>query len=190
MIGIGLGLGVGISNRYKRVFRDSFNRPDGTLGISDTGQTWRWFTGAVSIVNNQACQLGGSSRSYIETGINNCKVTVQVPVLPGTTDKQCGILARYSGVNGGFIRVLINGLTIVLSRLVGGTTSTVLGSITFTPTPTDKISLQIDNDNVSVLINDIVVISVTESYNQTETKHGILFNDTVAKIDNFMVEPV
>lgn len=190
----GLNLGIAASappTPLTPVATDTFNRADNssTLGAAQTGQTWVTPSGTVfGIVTNQAktgTSFGENGYAWLETG----KADVDVALVLGrsTSSEGTGPVMRLTDLNNCLAVDCQVGVAggVTLYRRVGGT-YTALGSAG-TPAVGDTVTVRGRGPNVTVLLNGSLILSVTESFNQTATKHGMRVTSAANAVDSIQV---
>lgn len=170
---------------------DDFNRADSTTSLgtaSATGQAWTALNGTWGISNNQAYLTANLSNSIavIDTGFANCDIEVVYSV----TNVQSKVICRASAFNN-YIVFNSDG---TLSRVVNGS-FTLLGSMSPNPglANGDTIKITLNGDSITVKVNNGAkgsVLTVTEAFNNTVTKHGIGAANTTSRFDNFKITAV
>lgn len=113
---------------------DSFNRANGSLGTSDSGQTWSVLTGTVAITSNQATPTSGSPSATAALPYgdhNNGDFSLKIKVTSGSANP-AGLLFRVldnSNRLGCFLGISTS--TASIFKTDGGTT-TELANTSFT----------------------------------------------------------
>lgn len=173
---------------------DSFNRADQTpLGVADSGQTWITHgTTTASIVSNQASLTHNTTVNAINPSVvidsGHADCTVGVTLLTGRdivvrmSDGQNGFLVEYSGT------AFSGTITIWRYQVVSGSpTVTSLGSASVPGFQSGtKMSVVLSGSSISAYVNGTLAVSVTSTFNQTVTFHG-LSAAADSTFDNFWV---
>jgi len=175
----------------KIIASDSFNRADSviSLGKADTGQTWLSLDNCIFGINKNRAflELGGPSLWHItlETRVSDVNIEVDVTFSTGSGG---GLIFRCSSRNS-YLDALINPSGLVLRKNVAGTVST-MGSYSFTPIAKAIYHLKValNGDDITVFLDGVQRISVTEPYNRIATLHGLRASPYGAYFDNFKVE--
>lgn len=176
----------------KIIVSDTFNRADNaaSMGNADTGQTWIVdlpANGTWSISSNRAHLVSAASvgYTYVDSGVANCKVSAD---LLYTTGIAIGVLARLTSKND-FIYVIMAGTGLTLIKRAAAVNTTI-GSYDFTPTNGNwyNVAITLDGNNVSVSLDGVQRIAVTESHNGSAVKHGFRSPLDNTYYDNFKVE--
>lgn len=173
------------------IVRDTFSRADSTttLGMTETGETWVIGAGTVFGISSGRAYLQtewGNDTAYVETYAANAKISIDLQYV---TNKLGGIVSRLNGT-GSMIYADITPTGISLIRRASAV-NTEIGRYDFEPVNdvVYHLVLTLNGDTVTVSLDGIDVITVTESYNSAMTRHGIRMNKTLY-IDNFKVEGV
>lgn len=163
---------------------DSFNRADSTttMGSTDTGQTWLPNSGTWGITGNLAylpSAAGGQNTTVVESSVSDC--TVQLTL---TTFDDCGACVRSTDDANNFICNNAN----LFKRVTGSFTS--LGAFSSGFTDGNVQAVVLSGTSIIVKQNGTSVLSVTESFNQTATQHGLRANTagtSAARFNDFSV---
>ena len=171
---------------------DTFNRANSTttLGNADTGQAWAVFTtGAVfGITGNQAYMVsstnGTTTADWVAVDSTVADCTAQITVAVAAAN--CGLAARLSDENNTLLVNVGAGNALRLFRRAGsyvelGGSGSVVSS--------DVIALTMSGSTLQMKKNGVVILTVTETLNQTQTRHGFQINDAASGIrfDDFAV---
>jgi hypothetical protein len=165
------------------VVSDSFNRANsGSLGSADTGQAWSLLAGTFGITSNQASGTNGvQSHATIDAGISDCTVAVDAVVFVPSIG-ETGMCFRATDTN----NLWITNTTGLFKRVAGSFTS--MGSFAYVAG--DRISAVLSGSSIVMKKNGVTILSVTDSFNSTATKHGLRVNSdgtSVSRWDNFLV---
>lgn len=163
---------------------DTFNRADNasSMGNADTGQMWVPNSGTWGISANRAYETGVAgvqATTVVDSGMSDCYVEVTL-----TTFDDTGLCFRSTDDNNYF---LTNGST--LFRKQGGVYGGIggIGGIL----SGDVLKVELNGSSIKVYVNGSLALSVTDTFNQTATKHGLRKNGTdVARFDDFSVVPL
>lgn len=189
-------LGIVEAVTSKVVVYDTFNRANTTtsLGTADTGQAWQVLLGNWGILNNTAYTPVAYSPSLavLESNVSNCKVSARITNWDLANQlKSPGICVRVTDT-ANYFRIIKNDISpsIVLQRREGGTITTLFTSNTLPLANGDKIALNMSGATIQVIYNDTVLTTITSTFNQTATKHGLCTGagTTIATWDYFEVE--
>lgn len=171
---------------------DDFNRANGALGTSDTGQVWADVTaaGGLTIVSNKVDATADTwEAAYLETGMPDC--IVQADIVPGTSSTEAGIFARNDGTFNnliGFIQGVSSGSVRLHKRVGGVYTEIGTGTNGNGPGVSEKLRLVCKGSSLQAYRNDVLEITVTDGANATLTKAGIQLRASDATADNFSVK--
>lgn len=175
---------------------DSFNRPDTSailgsaspLDRSDTGQSWIATSGGVnlSITNNQLTVSGSDCGGVVDSGYSD-SVAVSATFVTLTGGEQ--IIFRYAG-SASYFYVERSGTGYQLIKRSGGFSNLHTAASATTPVVGDVIKVVLNGSNISVYQNGNLLYTVTDTFNQTATMHGLGTGGGNHTFDNFRVEPV
>lgn len=147
---------------------------DTDLPDTETGETWVQLLGDWGIDQYQARLVTSEGDTenvaYIETGQADCNLQVQVTKFG--INATAGIAFRVTNVNNRYFARLNSTGSVQLFKEVAGSI-TGLGSWSGTMTSGDWIRVELSGTSIKVKHNGVVRISVTDSFNQTATKHGL-----------------
>lgn len=161
------------------VASDNFNRANATsLGTASGGLVWNNYgIRDFAISNNQAVLGSGASTGsqYVNTlPFGSADGTISV-ILGGTSaNGNAGVAWRVLD-NLNFLRVVYDSGRIYIDRRSSGT---FIGIADFAHTLTgaDEIKAIFSGDALEVLVNGVSKYAGTQTFNQTETSHGIAFS--------------
>lgn len=167
-------------------FTDNFNRADSaTLGTSSGGQTWSVVTAGFAIAGNLAKRSAANGIVVIDSGVADCLVQADYNPL----GSEVGLVFRLTDASN-YIKATESGGAIYLFKVVAGA-QTTLGSVTQPGSDTGVHTLKVTGlgSAVKVFWDGTQVLSVTETFNQTATKHGLgggatFGTDTTSTYDN------
>jgi hypothetical protein len=173
---------------------DTFNRPDSstTLGTTSDGHA-TWVTTSTNnvpwgITSNAAQMFGGlgeDAQAYVESGSPGGTVQATLATLDSVTGaRRAGPMFRWSDhLNYWYISCTdVAGASQLIKRVAG--TKTIVGSA-FTTTVGDIVTVSLSGGSVSVAVNGTTVTAVSDSFNQTATKHGMYSETGVTHFDNW-----
>lgn len=160
---------------------DSFNRASSTttMGNTDTGETWVPNSGTWGIaIDDQAyASVASQSTTVVESGVSDCTVEVTLDVVSDS-----GLCLRSTDNNNHFV----TNATTLFRKQSGsftaiGTFSTGFGS-------GNVIKAVLSGTSIEIFRNGSSVLSVTSSFNQTATKHGLRSNGAnLPRFDDFSI---
>jgi hypothetical protein len=177
---------------------DSFNRANSTttLGSTDsynggTAKVWtnQDTTGTWGINTNRAyVQTDAQNRmiTVVSSGISNGTVEADITWATGA---YVGLNFRNTDLNN-FFDICINSTSLVLRKYVSGS-STTLGTYNFTAVNGTiyHIAATFNGSTITISLDGVQRITVTDSFNSTATLHGLRSPTSVfnAYYDNFVV---
>jgi predicted phosphodiesterase len=190
-----LGAGVDRAIGYSSLLvSDTFNRADGSVGLAETGQQWVAQSGTYAIKSNKLVKtVSGATFDQIVIDSGNPNVAVDVDFV-WKTGNTGGLTLRNSDVSN-FIQTIITASGLELRKAVAGV-YTSLGNYAFTPVnnTTYHFKAILNGDSIKILLDGVERINVTETFNNTQTKHGLRVPNTVfgaeATFDNFVIERI
>lgn len=160
------------------VANDDFNRANsGTLGTAPVGGSWQLRTqassGTFAIVSHLATYTHGLffGAVWLNPGPSDC--TIQGTV--GTTKQNNGLWFRGDGGgDNGFLFVNVGGTKYQVYKVVNPSSFTQIGTdILVTPTNGDVLKVVLSGNNMSFYVNGVLGMSTTNSFQNTETHHGL-----------------
>jgi hypothetical protein len=169
---------------------DTFTRRDGPIGIAETGQAWQPIDGNWLVTSHHAFHQGTAGTAdkrvcVIDTLYADGAVSVVAAAIGvyGTR-----LVVRLTDVDN-YLFVEWAATTIRLVKRVAFV-DTDLDTASYTMLVGDQVRVILLGASVTVEINGVTMLGpVTESFNQTATKHGLGAYDTAAgEFDNFLVE--
>jgi hypothetical protein len=177
----------GAVSRY--LVRDGFNRADaaGTLGTAETGQAWEAIAGtAFGISGGQAYHTDTANTLCIST-INAGAANVRITCGVSRTTQVAGVAFRVTDASN-YWTVSMSGGGTTLTKTVAGTPSNAASSAT-TFSGLTAVEVQANGSGISVYVNGSLLLSATDSFSATATKHGMMRQQTVnnSRHDNFTV---
>lgn len=169
------------------VVSDSYNRVNSgaSMGSADTGQVWVPRTGTWGISDNRAYLVINALTSdavLIDAGIFDIRLKVTLSTFVSTQRVEF----RSTDVGNKF-QVVITEMYYDLYRIQGGV-ATIIGRYTAPPVSGDVIEVVTKGNSIIVNINDVQRISVTDTFNQTATNHGISTSNTIGRFDDFTIK--
>jgi hypothetical protein len=165
---------------------DSFNRTNSTttLGTTDSynggsSLAWQNLVGTWGITNNQAYNAGNSANavSVVDAGVSDCKVSV-------TVSNYSSVWKFIARASNGTNFLCVTGTS--LSKVTNGSFSS-LGTIPAFTTG-DVLTFVLNGSSITIQKNGTTVLTVTNTFNQTATMHGLSSNNNTALYDNFQIE--
>ncbi|UVI32104.1 chitobiase/beta-hexosaminidase C-terminal domain-containing protein [Paenibacillus spongiae] len=175
------------------IVSDSFNRANGALGNTETGQAWiqTQTINAPTISNNQFASLvSGSIYSLVDLEQSNniaIEMDLIIPTLPigGTIS---GIAFRYGTNNATYIWGAKGGSVGFINLGTGVTAAPADVSFPFVAGQTYRFKVELRGSEVKCYVDDVLKHTYTDSVHIGNTKHGIVFYSTnVPRADNFKI---
>jgi len=160
---------------------DDFNRADST----SLGANWLELVGDWSISGNQLAAVTADTHvvlynSPLETPNHYVELTLSV-----ATSTSMGVIARSSIDGGQYYLVRNNGSDWTLFYQAGGSFSG-LATVNQPGVNGDRVRLQCVDDQITVSVNDIQIISISDVSNQSNLYTGIrAVGSSTARYDNF-----
>lgn len=150
---------------------DSFNRADNatTLGNADTGQAWTALAGTFGISGNQAYVAShvGADRAVLNANAFDYALTVQFSIAAALQR----LIFRNSDINNEwFVEGGASAYTLV--KRVAGTTTTQ-GTYNVGVQSNDQLLVVCRGSVITLYVNGISAITVTDSFNASATNVGI-----------------
>jgi hypothetical protein len=165
---------------------DSFNRVNSTTTLGTTNSynggsplAWQNLVGTWGVTNNQAYNAGNTANavSVVDAGVSDCKVSV-------TVSNYSSVWKFIARASNGTNFLCVTGTS--LSKVTNGSFSS-LGSIPAFTTG-DVLTFLLNGSSITIQKNGTTVLTVTNTFNQTSTMHGLSSNNNTALFDNFQVE--
>lgn len=167
---------------------DGFDRADGAaLGTAPSGQAWTASSGTPGILSRKAyATIAGNTRAYVDAAISDAQVEIELSTVDATS--QAWVIGRLQDASNYWRFGHPNGTSWNLQKVVAGT-PTPVGTMALVngPVSGDRIGLRMVGSRVQGLIAGRVVIEVSDSTFNTQTKYGWQSATVAAKFDNFTV---
>ena len=170
---------------------DDFNRADGALGETGTGQTWLWDINSIegAIVDNVAyTDSTPGEANWIEC--NRSDVTLRGTVVAAPIIGTASLVFRLTDSDNGLWFGDDMGFgpgAYTLQKQEGaGAFTTLATAVSTAGAPGDVLKVVCQGSQIDCYVNDVLVISTTSTFNQSATKHGFGSN-TLAGLDDFSV---
>jgi hypothetical protein len=150
---------------------DNFNRANsGTLGTTSDGRgTWTSVNMYVNANTAQGSGGGGDSLNWLET--TWADVTLQA------TSKQAlargGLGGRFTDTSNFWLTRNVGGFWVIQKKVAGVISTPTGGTSTVAPALDDVAQLLFNGNTITLKINGTQVAQVTDTFNQTATKHGL-----------------
>ncbi len=163
---------------------DSYNRVDGAIGSTDTGQVYT-LSGTWSVQSNVAKGPGANrGHAIVDAGTADC--TIQVTF--STFASGMGLIFRRLTGSSYLYAHVITTTGLQLFKYNSGATQ-IGASVAHTGAAGDVMKVVLSGANIQVYMNGVLQISETDSFNQTVTWHG-LYQSSAAlspRWDNFSI---
>lgn len=170
---------------------DDFSEANGTNlsgKATDTGQTWtQRGAGTFTVSSGTIGEATATNNTGfdVETGMPDC--TVQATVATMTTSNRVGLSARLSDANNYLQAVAQTDGSVRLGKFVAAAFTQLAVTATGLVTAGSTVALRMKGASLEVLVNDTVRATASDSFNSTATRHGVYFNVTDGRLDNFSV---
>lgn len=159
---------------------------------TDTGQTWDVIDGALKITSNQA--EGNSGVNYnvavVEAGQSDVDVSVALNAA-GSGNYMRVVVRATDASNFIFAMVRNDGQLYMYRKQAGAFTElarTTLATLGLTYADGTIFKVTCSGDAIAAYYGATQVMTATQSFNATATKHGISLAFTGARVDDFLVE--
>lgn len=178
---LGANTGIGVLGG------DGFNRADSatSLGSAVTGQVWTAGGGGVMGIQAGKAYAVSNSRHWVETGLADVDVSLD---FEGSISEGW-IVFRATDDNNWwrFGPDRADGRIIVQKRVAGTITSPASMGVTkgFVTRPGDRLRVVAKGNVLTFYRNNQFVLTLTDSFNSTATKHGIGSTPGTVRLDNF-----
>ena len=172
---------------------DDFTRADNntSLGNTSVGNVpWTVISGQWGIASNRGKETSGTTTraiAVVDSGKADCTINVTVANIGGFWD-QSAIAFRLTDVNNYFF---VNGASEIYRCQGGGFTSVTGGGYPggMAWVAGDTMSITLSGSRIIVRKNGKVTANVTQTFNQTATKHGLMNSQvTSAQFSAFSVQ--
>lgn len=171
-------------------FVDTFNRPNGPLGVTADGLPWVVFEqtagGTTAVVSAQGATVSsttGRVTAVIDSGLLDGTLTAVLRSgITGSAANICGGLAfRMHGASTGNVLWVMGDGTLRFQTLVSGTATTV-NSSAGVYVAGRVITITMNAANVTVRVDGVTVITTTSTvgYSTPSPRHGIMGHTTTA----------
>lgn len=178
---------------------DDFNRADSTttLGTSTSGHVWVPFTSTVwGISSNKAYiqnSAGPQTIAYVESGAGDVTIEATVHKTDATNSiNRMGVAFRVSDEDNYLFAYFVGTNALRIHKVVAGSGSQIgTGTVTFANNSVLKVVLS--GTSIEAFQNGVSKVGpITESFNQTATKHGIMWEAggqaiTVCRWEDFSI---
>ncbi len=163
-----------------------------TPNVKPTGATWANLEGNTPTVQGNLITEGSSSGWVLDTidaGVGNGKVAADV--VRQTSQPWGGLVFRATDANNLFILKYRTGI-VGLHKRVGGTVTDVTQSTVSQAATSSRhrLSVELVGSSIKVYWDAVLQFEVTDTFNQTATKHGLVWYpaiDNATYLDDFEV---
>ena len=161
-----------------------------TPDVADGSESWST-VGVWTVKSTGWLELtsvpSGHGRALLDMGDSDGFVETEIRATVANT-QGFGLLFRMDSGGNGLCALhnVLNGIT-TIRQVVAGAISTTLGSFTASPSGTVRFKLTVafNGDQVKVYLNELLILTVTTSLNQTNTQVGLIDNVTNRRYRNF-----
>lgn len=181
-------------------FVDSFSRGNGTgLGYTENpSRAWNVPTEeAAPVIGGiaggcgylQRLETAGPAYAYAESLTANGTVAADLAGLATGWQREFGLLFRYLNDRNHWRFYARDGAEYRISVTEGDTTTVLWTSTDITPTPGDRLAVEMDGPNLTFYRNGNQVHALTDERLSTATMHGWTGNQTTTedRVDNYSV---
>jgi len=169
---------------------DDFNRADGSLGKTPTGDTWVINDGAWEISSNKARPTSTAlGVTTFDLGVSNFVAELSLSGLTADTSVIAGIVFRYASTLDS-VRFTINrtGSNIWSIANVNGIPSTQ-ASGAWTVTDTAELRIVVQGNRMRGWLDRKLVFDISNSHNSSDTKVGMYCDGrSTVELDNFYAQ--
>ncbi len=175
-----------IYDKFMQANGQSF--PDHILDMAPTGLHWSWLRGTrVPFVANETARVDGSPQSEAWTvDVALADVTLAVDVKSSDATPYGGLVFRASDANN-YLFLRYQGP--YLYRRVNGEYQTLASaSQAFNAGELHRLKVRAEGSQIDVYSDGVLMFSTSETFNQTATRHGLLWDpteDLTLWFDNF-----
>jgi hypothetical protein len=167
---------------------DSFNRADNTtLGNTETGQTWKYFSGTFGISGNQALAKTATihNNAFVDVGSGDYRISA---TFSGANFTGLVFKRNSNPATNDFYVLRINSSVLQLYRNSGGS-FTSLSSVSSTNNVGDILSVECIGTTIKFYQNGVLKGTVTDATLTANTGYGLYSsNNTTSSFDDFQIE--
>jgi hypothetical protein len=177
---------------------DDFNRADNATSIgspSDGGSAWVDLDAAfghfMGISSNQGYNpAGGTGRCYLESSEADAEVEVTITTRANTGDGSVnGVMARITDREN-FLEWVANfGNSHTLRKRVANA-DTTLDTASAAYADGDVFKIVVNGTSIECFLDGVSIMTATDSFNQTATKHGVTMQGSTGRFDDFSITPI
>jgi hypothetical protein len=173
---------------------DTFNRADtttGNLGTMDTGQTWSSTSTFLRIVSNQLKNTAATAAEIrVDAAHSDVIAKMTVAGFTGTTGQNTLIFRAVDVNNSLWLMTDHSDNKVKLYKKVAGTLTLIQASAVQNLTMPYTLKVVANGSNITCYLNDVALITVTETTYQTATIYGINQWSGNGVLDDFWVGPI
>jgi hypothetical protein len=170
---------------------DNFNRANGNIGgttASDGVSVWTTHVGTCQISSNRLNGNGTSARCSVDVGASDGDCTLTIATAGGSGSNRHGILFRYVDASN-YLYVRGNGTAYELNKVVAGTTTLVVGSLS-TVAAGDIIRINLSGSTIKIYRTpsgggESLLTTQTVTDHQTATRFGYITAFSGDAVDDF-----
>ena len=171
---------LGITNRGSgrmRLVYDDFNRAadPAAPGTGPSGHTWVEQVGQWAVAGNQmllSSSAGGNNVAYVESYVSDCEVQATFATLAAGQRLAFRVTPGGAGGWDGYVVQKGGGADYALFKYSGGAYTLLSGFIAGAANG-DVIEAILQGPNITIRRNGATIITASDSFNQTATKHGL-----------------
>jgi hypothetical protein len=172
---------------------DSFNRANGAIGTSDSGEVWNVISGGFNVSSNKAVATGSGVVNWATLDCGKTNYEIEANIIWAAGDL-LGVTFRCDGTaNNRFMFKITESTNEVelVKKVSGSNTSLAIAKYTRVGAATITLKVRVAGNVISCYINNTKLISVTDSSLSTQTQVGIIaYNPSIvplSTIDTFKV---
>lgn len=162
--------------------RDRFDRPDGPLGVAETGQTWALQTAAALVVEagTAVTTVDGSYLiATVDVGDTDHYVQASIPRLAGGA--QAGLIARWTD-SSNYSYMVMTGGGLILADVNGGVDSQIGTTLDIDAWPGMTIGIGVSGTTITGYLSGVPVISGTLTGPINGTDAGLIARGSQGRV--------
>lgn len=171
---------------------DDFNRSDeDPLTNATTSESWTTQLASIGVQTNKAhtyALTGGNALSTIDSGIADATVQVTMTAVAANSTTG-GMVFRYVD-NSNYWRYIDLGSadgSVRVTKRVAGVNTDVWDSGPTAAVVPFILKVVLDGDDIEVFLDGVSQTTITDSFNNTATKHGLFSSGGTPKMDDFSI---
>lgn len=180
------GGSVAISIEHVLRASDSFNRTDAALAQAEVGGSWTALAGTATVSSGTLkADTYVSTEAAVVVDSGTPQAIVQATLT--TAALGTGLVLRASDA-ANLWRFEAEATRFALYKRVANV-NTLAGTISLTPASGNVMKASLEGNQILLYINGTLQATITDAFNQTATKHGLIFHSTgtAARLDDFYV---